>query len=339
MAKHTLQELKQWQQYPLSMKVALTKQRIRDWVREYGTDGVYVSFSGGKDSTVLLHIVRELYPEVEGVFVDTGLEYPEIREFVKTFDNITWLRPKKTFKQVIEDYGYPFISKEVSNVVYECQRKKNLNEEIPSYRYKKLNGELTDKNGNPSQYNIPQWKFLLDSPWIFSHRCCDIMKKAPAHSFNKKTGKNPITAQMASESRLRTQKWIQSGCNAFDAKIPTSNPMSFWTEQDVLQYIKQNKLKIASVYGDIVYTDDEGFEYDNEVFNSSMQLKTTGCKRTGCMFCGYGCHLNNDQRFVLMKQTHPKQYDYIMRPREEGGLDYKNIIDWLNENGHLNIKY
>lgn len=86
-------DLKYFQAMPLDIKVAMTKTRIREWVKEYGTDGVYVSFSGGKDSTVLLHIVRELYPNIEAVFVDTGLEYPEIRKFVKTFENVTILRP------------------------------------------------------------------------------------------------------------------------------------------------------------------------------------------------------------------------------------------------------
>ena len=117
MNAHTIQELRQFQAMPLEVKVALTKVRIRDWVSYYGEDGVYVSFSGGKDSTVLLHIVRELYPNVSAVFVDTGLEYPEIREFVKTFDNVTWLKPKMNFKKVIEKYGYPLISKEVSECV------------------------------------------------------------------------------------------------------------------------------------------------------------------------------------------------------------------------------
>lgn len=122
MAKHTISDLYQMQSLPLSIKVRMTQNRIRGWINEYGEDGVYVSFSGGKDSTVLLDIVRKLYPGVLAVFVDTGLEYPEIREFVKSFDNVEWLRPKKTFRQVIEEYGYPFISKEVSDKVYGARR-------------------------------------------------------------------------------------------------------------------------------------------------------------------------------------------------------------------------
>ena len=117
MSEHTIQDLKIRQKLPLEIKIRMTEQRIREWIDYYGIDGVYVSFSGGKDSTVLLHIARRLYPDIKAVFVDTGLEYPEIREFVKTFDNVEWLKPKMTFKQVIEKYGYPFISKEVSECV------------------------------------------------------------------------------------------------------------------------------------------------------------------------------------------------------------------------------
>lgn len=113
----TIDDLRQLQALPLNLKVALTKQRVRQWVQEFGESGVYVSFSGGKDSTVLLHIVRSLYPDVVAVFCDTGLEYPEIREFVKTFRDVVWLKPKMTFRKVIEKYGYPFISKEVSECV------------------------------------------------------------------------------------------------------------------------------------------------------------------------------------------------------------------------------
>ncbi len=122
MSNHTIEELHTRQALPLSLKIALTKSRIRQWVNTYGDDGVYISFSGGKDSTVLLDIARSMYPNLLAVFVDTGLEYPEIREFVKTFDNVEWLKPKKNFRQVITEYGYPFISKEVSDKVSGARR-------------------------------------------------------------------------------------------------------------------------------------------------------------------------------------------------------------------------
>lgn len=145
MAKHEMWELRQMQSLPLQAKIQMTRVRIRAWIDEYGTDGVYVSFSGGKDSTVLLDIVRKDYPNVKAVFIDTGLEYPEIREFVKTFTNVDWLRPKMNFKQVIEKYGYPFISKEVSECVYGARKYlKSISgggNERYKYRYEKLCGQ------------------------------------------------------------------------------------------------------------------------------------------------------------------------------------------------------
>lgn len=119
--KHSKGDLEQMQSLPLSSKITMTKQRIAAWY-EYFDGQVYVSFSGGKDSTVLLHLVRSLYPDVEAVFSDTGLEYPEIREFVKTFDNVTWLKPSMNFRQVITTYGYPVASKEVAEKIHYAKK-------------------------------------------------------------------------------------------------------------------------------------------------------------------------------------------------------------------------
>ena len=358
MNKHTIGDLYQMQSLPLKAKIIMTQQRIRGWYDNF--DGnVYISFSGGKDSTVLVDIVTNMgLTDIPLVFVDTGLEYPEIREFVKGYgDRVTWLKPKLNFKQVIEKYGYPMISKEVSQTIEEVRsyiRKHDGNPE-GFYRWKKLCGEAIDKKtGKPSQYNIPQYKFLIESPFNISHKCCGVMKKSPTKEYEKETGREPITAQMACESRLRLTEWIKHGCNAFDKKRPISNPMSFWTEQDVLQYIKDKGIPICSVYGDIIedltgteevegqltMSDVPGWEDQGDFDAKRLPLKTTGCDRTGCMFCGFGCHLEKkESRFERMKQSHPKQYDYIMRPKEQGGLNYKEVIDWINEHGNMSIRY
>ena len=325
----TKNDLIMLQALPLELKVRMTESRIKEWVREYGTSGVYVSFSGGKDSTVLLHIVRNLYPDVEAVFVNTGLEYPEIQQFVKTFDNVTILRPQMRFDEVIKKYGYPMISKDASECVGQGRIALERNDGKYTYRLKRLNGDVKQPGGF---LDMSKWKPLLDVDFRLSANCCSVMKKYPIKAHAKKTGKHPITAQMATESRLRTQKWLQYGCNGFDMKNPISNPMSFWTEQDVLQYIKQNDIPIASVYGDIVYKDESGFEYNDSLTNDG-KLYTTGCNRTGCIFCAFGCHLEKEpSRFQRLKQTHPRQYEYCI-----GGGEYDEDGIWKPNNQGLGM--
>ena len=131
---------------------------------------IVCSISGGSDSDVMLDIVWRCDKDnkVEYVWFDTGLEYPEIRQFVKTFDNVTILRPKKSFKEVINDYGYPIISKEVSECV--DQARKAITSGKYCYRLEKIEGIARDKDGNLSIYNIPKWKFLLDAPFKISNR-------------------------------------------------------------------------------------------------------------------------------------------------------------------------
>ena len=180
MPRHYPWELAQMQSLPLEAKITMTKNRIRQWYEYYNGD-VYVSFSGGKDSTVLLHIARSIYPDIPAVFCDTGLEYPEIREFVKTVNNVTWIKPKMNFRKVIETYGYPLISKAVANTL-------KGGHEPGSYRWKKLHGQVFLKNGKPSKFNCEKWRFLLDAPFRVSDECCDVMKKRPFHKYEKETG-------------------------------------------------------------------------------------------------------------------------------------------------------
>lgn len=265
---------------------------------------------------MLLHLVRRLFPDTPAVFVDTGLEYPELREFVKTVDNVTWLKPEMNFRRVIATYGYPVISKEVSKRIVEyhnAQRKGTLEQ---SLAYQEFNGIRTAPNGD-SYFNKKQWKFLLDAPFQMSHKCCDIMKKKPVKKYEKESGKFPIIGTMASESQARKTAWKIHGCNAFDATRPTSQPLSFWTEQDVLEYIQRYNLSYASVYGEIIK-------------DTNGRLKTTKCNRTGCVFCAYGCHLEKEpNRFQQLKETHPKLWNYYMKPWNEGGLGMREVLGFI----------
>lgn len=367
----TREDLRNLQAQSLDDKVQRTLGLISEWYAHWENQ-CYVSFSGGKDSTVLADIAAK-WCAIAGiplylVFVDTGLEYPEIKEHVRTFAQylrekydidvqLTVLRPKMTFAEVIAKYGYPMIGKRQAG--YIRLGRENLKQKKYSLRLMNLGVSEAEaayiglklpepeilaryhRTTDGSKYTIEKYRGLLEVDFIVSDVCCDVMKKHPMHEFVQESGKHPITGQMAEESTLRENTWLKNGCNAFEAREPKSNPMSFWLGQDVLAYIKTYDIPIASVYGDVVFADDpEQFSMD-ETF-CGEKLCTTGCDRTGCIFCGFGAHLEKGEgRFERLKRTHPKLWRYciygggydpedgLWRPTKEG-LGMGHVFDVLN---------
>lgn len=386
--KHSAYELKQMQSLPLEAKITMTKQRIKhwyeswsryeivnektgksrfvtmdtrdpfaeptltknEWIRSVIPGQVYVTFSGGKDSTVLKHIVDSMYYDVPALFVNTGLEYPEIQHFVREVKNgkydcfnhdIEIMRPEMQFKDVLTEYGYPVIGKEVAKNVYYARKSGKEN-----VHYKKLFG-LYEHKGKKSQFCTDKYSFLYDAPFLVSDRCCDVMKKTPARKYGKETGRKPIIGTMASESRIRKSSWIKNGCNAFDNKKPSSQPLSFWTQQDILRYIKKYDVPYCTVYGDIIVDESADDVLDGQInifdelgyYETAGKLKTTGCDRTGCIFCMFGSHLEKEpNRFQRLKETHPRQYDYCINGGEmvdgkwqpnKDGLGLGKVLDYI----------
>lgn len=288
-------ELKELQALPLEYKVMISQQRIREWYEAWGGQ-VYVSFSGGKDSTVLLHLVRQLYPEVPAVFCDTGLEFPEIREFVKSHNNVEWLKPTMTFKEVIESKGYPVVSKEQAQYINEARHG------APRKRHIRLTGTMPD-TGEPTSFHISKkWLYLVGAPFEISEQCCKVMKMAPGRKYERATKRKPFVGTMASDSRAREKRYIRyGGCNSFDQARPSSNPLGFWLESDVWDYLRTYNVPYCKIY-------DMGYA------------------RTGCMFCAFGAHLEKQpNRFQIMARTHPKQWAYCMEPR---GLNMGEVLDF-----------
>lgn len=199
MSKYTITDLKQRQSLPLADKIKMAERRIQEWIDEYGVDGVYVSFSGGKDSTVLADIVRNRmgYKQIPLVFVDVPTQYPELKDFAKTFDNVIILRPKISFMEVCSKYGFPLISKEVSAKAHEAKSKPD------GHAARRFQGE---KAG--TKFDISKWAFLLEADFNIAGNCCHVMKKAPIKKFEKENHKYGMTAQMASESALRSSEWM-----------------------------------------------------------------------------------------------------------------------------------
>jgi len=288
--KITRDELKRRQAMPLKDKIDMSAEKIESWY-DHWNGKVHVAFSGGKDSTVLLHLVRSIFPEIPGMFADTGLEFPEIRNFAKDTPNVTLVKPRIGFRQVIEKYGYPVISKDQSRYIHEYRRSK-------SEKHKNVL-----LNGNKWGYGKinKKWLFLLDAPFLISHKCCDMLKKYPAHKYEKENGSKPMLGTMTEESFMRRETYLKYGCNAYDFVRPTSTPLSFWTEEDIWSYLREFNVPYSPIY-DIGYN------------------------RTGCMFCMFGVHREKyPNRFQRMQITHPKLWNYCIN-----NLDERKILDYIN---------
>lgn len=314
----------------------MTQNRIREWYDAWNGQ-VYVSFSGGKDSTVLKHIVDNMYDDIPAVFVNTGLEYPEIQRFVRDVkegkfscfnSDVEIIVPEMRFDKVIETYGYPVISKAVSQKIEEARRKPDG----ASAQYFIDGTESTTRYDG--RYSMVRYRRMLDAPFKISHKCCNVMKKRPAKRYEKETGRKPIIGTLACESQLRETAWIKDGCNAFQVSRPKSAPLSFWTEQDILRYIKKFNMPYCPVYGDIQikkFKRSDVIEGQMNIvdylgdYEAEDILETTGCKMTGCMFCAFGIMRDKTpNRFQRMKVTHPKQYAYCM---EQLGL--KEVLEYI----------
>lgn len=272
--KITDAEFRQRLRWTLNQKIDHALGTIEQYYNWY--DGkVYVAFSGGKDSTVLLWLARKLFPRMKAVFIDTGLEYPEVRDFVKTIHNVTWLKPKLTFGKVLDKYGYPVVSKDQSDKIrkYRCSKSEIYKEQL-----------LGDGTAAISR----KWQHLIDAPFKISEQCCDVMKKKPAKLFEKKTMLRPIIGTMATESRQRKLLYLLHGCNSFHTLRAYSRPLSIWTEDNIWEIIRRENIKYSEIYN-------------------------MGYERTGCMFCMFGIEYDGTpNRFQKMEVSHPKLHNYCI---------------------------
>lgn len=299
MAKVEKQELYRLQALPLDEKIDIAQKAIREFVEHFGVDGIYISFSGGKDSTVLIHLCRQLYPDLVGLYSDTGLEFPEIRDFVQTFDNITIVTPKMHHREMLKKCGYPVVSKEQAEWIYRIRSGTSSGAIQKAFYGLNL-------DGTPTRFKLSeQWKYLLNAPFNIGSGCCKEMKLKPIAEYVKKTGRVPIMGTTASESALRAQKFLQYGFYNLEGKKAQCTPMSIWTDDDVWEYIHRFNLPYCKIY-------DMGYD------------------RTGCVFCMFGAHLDKEpNRFQKLQRTHPELWRYCMKPYDDGGLGLREVLEFM----------
>lgn len=278
-------------------KVERTRRKFKEFYN-YFSGQVFVSVSGGKDSSVLAHIVKHLeapYNDTELVFFDTHNEDPTVYEIVRKL-GATVISSPYTPAQVVEQFGYPLFNKETAHIISAIRRgAAYISGEGRSERNKQLIDQVKNK-----------YKLFIDSPLEISDACCNYVKKKPSEEFTKQTGKYPVLATLAVESFLRIQQYKRRGCNAFEGKIQ-STPIGFWKPSDVLWYIANYGVEIASCYAPKIVT------------YPLLGYKTctlTGKDRTGCLYCGFGKGIQFAKKVLKAKcpeyvKEHQEEFDAL----------------------------
>ena len=265
---------------------------------------VYLSFSGGKDSTVLLHLCEIIKPDIKCVFVNTGCESIDVVRFVNKLKdqghNIEIIRPKLTPRQVWEKYGFPLVSKDQAFKIDLVRKNPNSKSALKFMR---------DSN----QFTISKgFRYLCDTEltkYNTSAHCCDKLKKEPCKQYEKQTGLRPIVGTLASESMLRETAYLRIGqCNSFAEGHEKSYPLSIWTDSDIWQFISDNNIELAEIY-------------------------SKGVDRTGCVCCGFGAQLKSDRRLATFYRLYPKYYNMVLNFTNNGVTYREALRDMLAVNG------
>lgn len=300
------------QSLPYEVKVGKAKQRIREFI--YGCDqlgfNTHVSV-GGLDSITLLCLIRSMNIDIPAVSVSV-LEDKSIIRVHKQL-GVTMLKPLKAKHEILQEEGFPVISKKIATKIMALQDPTEGNATI---RHAIITGECGEKGhfATNSAMQLPKrWLELFGGyenenegtnykvpPFKVSSKCCEIMKERPCDIWAKENNSKPFLGLMASEGGRRQEALEEHGCNYFGKTTIRSAPFAPFLRNDLLQLALDLDVPVPEIYGRIE-RDPNG------------NLRTTGAQRTGCEMCGFGVHMEKrPHRFDKLYDRNPKAWDYWM---------------------------
>ena len=327
---------------------------------------IAVSFSGGKDSAVLLYIMASAWTlskhkedPLMVFFADTSNEFVTARTYRKEY--IRWIEEKfeikieyheakadESYFNVVDTIGLPFIRdvkemfaklglkySDIESHMPQHYTQKHIDSMIEAADYMRGLGfsdtvvlnltKIRSDNKIGRRFLPVQYRPIIDNEEIvLSEKCCDILKKEPLKKAEKEIGNFlPVTGEMAMDSRDRMTAYRMTGCNLFDSDRPKSKPLGPMTEQAILQFIYTRKLPIMPPYGECKC-------------NECGEYKLTGEQRTGCKLCGFGL-VYDPERFTRLYKFEPKIVQFAFTSKENGGLGYRKVCKFLNENCGMKI--
>lgn len=322
---------RQKQSLPYAQKVLLARKRAEEFEAECMERGLNTHVSvGGLDSITLLMFLRSIGIDAPAISVSI-LEDKSIQHVHRQL-GVACVKPLKTKAEVLSEFGYPVLSKEIAGKIALLQ---NPSEKNATVRHAIITGETGEYGGHRTDTRMKlsqKWleKFggadaegaalgYADAPFKVSDRCCYYLKEKPCDDWAKAHHSVPYLGLMASEGGRRQKSLMQNGCNYFGESTIRSAPFAIFSRSDLLQLALDLHVPVPEIYGEIV-RDMDG------------TLRTTGAQRTGCSMCGFGIQLEKrPHRFDRLRKTNPKEWEFWMIRMGWGQvLDYIGV-SWRDE--------
>lgn len=322
------------QALPYEIKVRRAELRAREYVDKLDEMGLNAHVSvGGLDSIVLLMFLRKIGIDVPAISV-SALEDRSIQKIHKDLGVIS-IMPGKPKVQILQEYGFPVISKRIAGRIDTLQHPTEKNKTV---RHAIITGECGAQGhyAKNSRMKMPQkWLELFAgyendnegvnyqiAPFLVSNKCCLYMKEKPCNRWAKEHKSRPFLGLMVSEGGQREEALVEHGCNYFGKTAIRSAPFAPFLRQDLLQLALDLNAPVPEIYGEIARKPDG-------------TLYTTGAQRTGCSMCGFGVHRETrPHRFDQLRVRNPKEWEFWMHrcctdPETGEKFGWGRVLDYI----------
>lgn len=322
------------QALPYEVKVKRAEIRAYEFLEELDRRGLNAHVSvGGLDSIVLLLFLRSIGIDVPAVSV-SSLEDKSIQKIHKVL-GIEIVKPGKSKVQVLNEVGFPVISKKIAGRIDTLQHPTEKNKTV---RHAIITGECGAQGhfAKNSRMKMPQkWLKLFGGyenenegvdyripDFLVSNKCCKYMKEDPCDRWAKEHNSRPFLGLMASEGGQREEALTDHGCNYFGKTVIRSAPFAPFLRQDILQLAVDLKAPVPEIYGTIERKPDG-------------TLYTTEAQRTGCSMCGFGVHMEKrPHRFDQLRDRNWKEWEFWMYrcctdPESGEKFGWGRVLDYI----------
>lgn len=323
------------QNLPYEVKVRRAAERVHEFVREMDKRGCNCHVSvGGLDSITLLMFIRSLgYKDIPAISV-SNVEDKSIQIIHKQL-GVEVVKSYKTKVQVLNEVGFPVISKRIAGKIDTLQHPTEKNKTV---RHAIITGECGAQGhyATNSKMKLPKkWLELFGGyenenegvhyqipDFMVSNRCCYYIKEKPCDDWAKEHNSHAFLGMMASEGGQREDAIIEHGCNYYGKGVMRSAPFGPFYRQDLLQLALDLKVPVPEIYGEIARKPDG-------------TLYTTKAQRTGCGMCGFGIHMEKrPHRFDLLRERNEKEWHFWMYecctdPKTGEKFGWGRVLDYI----------